>query len=200
MNKRLLGLAVVGLLVAASANAGVPSPTQSEASGPTGVQLQITPAGLGDNFGARGATVTVTVRDGNGDVIVGYPFQDMSLDANTDTDLTICPGGSTFDANTDANGQSTFSGNVAGGGQTQGGLRVLLGGTPVTGGLGSLIDIDVNSSDINKDLVVNIADVGQFASDFGAGVYSFRSDLVADGVLNIADVGNFATHVQEECP
>jgi hypothetical protein len=190
------------LLFAASANAGVPSPSQSEAAGPAStITIQITPAALGSNLGAVGATVTVTVRDGNGDVIVGYPFQDMSLDDDGNGDLNFCPGGSTADANTDINGQSTFSGNLAGGGFSQAGLRVLLGGTPVTGGptLG-LIDIDVNSADLNGDRTVNIADVGQFAFDFGAGVYSFRSDLVADGVLNIADVGNFATHVQEVCP
>jgi hypothetical protein len=192
------------LFFAASANAGVPSPSQSEAAGPATLKvIQITPAALGSNLGAVGATVTVTVRDGNGDVIVGYPFQDMSLDCDIDVQLNFCPGGSTADGNTDINGQSTFSGNLAGGGWSTAGLRVLLGGTPVTNGGGiaaGLLDIDVNSADLNGDRTVNIADVGNFAADFGAGVYSFRSDLVADGVLNIADVGNFATHVQEVCP
>lgn len=201
MNKRLLGLAVAGSMVlglAATANAGIPDLTNSTASGPgSTVQILITPAGLGTNLGAASATVTVTVEDGNGDPIAGYPFQDMVLDDNQTNELNICPGGSTADGNTNASGVATFSGNIAGGGYTEAGLQVFLGGSPLTQ---AALDFKVNSPDINGDRTVNVSDVGAFAGDFGSGSYVFRSDFVADGVLNISDVGRFATAVQEVCP
>ena len=201
MNKRLLGLAVAGSMVlglASSATAGVPDLTLSTAAGPASlVQVQITPAGLGSNLANSGATVTVTVVDATGTAIAGYPFQDMTLNDIGNGDLNICPGGSTADANTNASGQATFTGNIAGGGQTQAGLQVYLGGSPLNG---AALSIDVNSSDINGDRTVNISDVGLFATDFASGGFAFRSDFVADGVLNISDVGNFATHVTEVCP
>lgn len=201
MNKRLLGLAVAGSMVlgmAATATAGVPDLTLSTAAGPAStVTVQITPAGLGGNLGALNATVTVTVLDGNGTAIAGYPFQDMTLNDIGNGDLNICPGGSTADANTDASGQSTFSGNIAGGGFTQAGLQVYLGGSPLNG---AALNIDVNSADINGDRRVDIADVGEFASDFQSGGVVFRSNFVFDGQLSIADVGEFATHIGETCP
>lgn len=201
MNKRLLGLAVAGSMVlglAATATAGVPDLTQSTAAGPAStVQVQITPAGLGTNLGSAGATVSVTVRDANGTAIAGYPFQDMTLNDIGNGDLNICPGGSTADANTNASGESSFSGNISGGGFTQAGLQVYLGGSPLNG---AALNIDVNSADINGDRAVNISDVGEFAADFISGVLVFRSNFVADSQLSISDVGEFATHLGETCP
>jgi hypothetical protein len=187
---------VLGL--AATANAGIPDLTNSTAAGPAStVQVLITPAGLGSNLAARGATVTVTVRDGNNDPIAGYAFQDIVLDGAISSDLNICPGGSTADGNTDASGVATFSNTIAGGGFTQNGLQVYLGGQPLNG---AALNIDVNSPDINGDRTVTVSDVGAFAGDFGSGSFVFRSDFVPDGVLNISDVGRFATAVQEVCP
>ena len=168
----------------------------------TGVQtcalpILINPDGSGSNLGDFGATVAVTVRDGNGTAIAGYPFQDMTLNDIGNGDLNICPGGSTADANTDASGQSTFSGNIFGGGQTQAGLQVYLGGSPLNG---SALNIDVNSPDINGDRQVIVDDLGLFAADYRSGGFVFRSDLFADGVLNISDVGAFAERYQTFCP
>ena len=201
MNKRLLGLAVAGSMLlglATSATAGVPDLTQSTASGPAStLQILITPAGLGSNLGTAGATVTVTVRDANGTPIQGFPFQDVTLNDNGTDELNICPGGSVADANTDASGVTTFTGNIFGGGFTQNGLQVYLGGNALAG---PALSIDVNSCDITGDRAVNISDVGEFAVDFGSGGFVFRSDFIDDGELNIADVGEFAIHNQEVCP
>jgi len=203
MNKRLLGLAVAGSMVlglAVSATAGVPDVEVSTATGPASTTtVLITPAGLGDDLGAAGATVTVTVLDTNGDAIAGYPFQDVVLDDSGDSSLNICPGGSTADGNTDAFGVTTISNPVAGGGSTQNGLRVYLAGDAITGVLNPALDIQVNSPDIAADRVVNLTDIGAFATDF-SGAYAFRSDFVFDGVINLSDIGRFATSVGEVCP
>lgn len=198
MNKRLLSLAVVGTMVlglAVSAGAGVPDPTQSSASSNSGTIL-ITPAGLGTSLALKNVIVSVTVIDANLAPIAGYPFQDVVLDDAGTNDISLCPGGSVADANTNALGQTTMSGNISGGGWTQSGMQVYLGGIPLNG---LNLDIDVNSPDMNKDRIVNVADVGEFAIDF-SGAYAFRSDFIADGTLNIADVGEFAIHNSETCP
>ena len=46
--------------------------------------------------------------------------------------------------------------------------------------------------DINGDGVVNLADVGLFASLFFSGAYQAAIDFNCDGVLNLADIGIFA--------
>lgn len=199
MNKRLLGLAVAGSMILglSTANAGVPSTVQSTASGPTtATQILITPAGLGDILGGvPGGTVTVTVRDADGNPIAGYPFQDMTLDDIGNGDLNICPGGSVADANTNASGVSTFTGAIAGGGFSQAGVQVYLGGNPLAG---AALPFEVNSPDITGDRVVNVQDLGQFSTDFGSN--TFKSDFSGDGVVNLSDVGIFSVAFLEVCP
>lgn len=47
-------------------------------------------------------------------------------------------------------------------------------------------------ADINGDGVVNLADIGLFASLIISPVYDPRVDLNCDGVVNLVDVGLFA--------
>lgn len=198
INKRLLSLAVAGTMLlglTSLAAAGIPDDTLSTATSAAGTIL-VTPAGTGDVLANKGLTISVNVRDANDDPIQGYPFQDTWVDDIGNGDIALCQGGSVADANTDANGDTTISGAFAAGGFTQAGLQVYLAGTPLTG---AALGIDVNSCDITKDLVVNLADVGEFATDFG-GAYNFRSDFVADGVINLADVGELGIHNGEVCP
>ncbi len=199
INKRLLSLVAAGILVlglSSLAMAGIPDPGNSTASSGSGC-LNITPAGNGSSLGAAGLTVTVTVIDGNTDPIPGYPFQDIWLDDDGSGDIALCQGGSVADANTNAAGVTTISGPIAGGGWTQGGMQVYLAGVSLSG---PALLIDVNSQDINGDITVNLADLGDFAGDFSNGSFDFRSDFTCDGTENLADVGGFASANGESCP
>lgn len=204
MNKRLLSLAVAGTMLlglAGFATAGVPDDTQSTATVATaGATILVTPAGAGETLASKGATVTVTVADVNGDVIAGYPFQDIYLDDFVPGQISLCQGGSVADGNTNALGQTTISGAIAGGGFTQSGMNVYLAGTPLAWPVGvNGLDINVVSCDINGDLKVDLGDIGDFAIDFN-GAYNFRSDFIFDGIINLADVGELAIHNGEVCP
>lgn len=200
MNKRLLGLIAAFVLVlgmTSLAMAGIPDPTQSTASSATGC-FDMTPAGTGQTLGNEGLTISVTVVDGGNIPIPGYPFQDIWWDDNGNGDLALCQGGTVADGNTNGSGFTTISGAAAGGGWTQAGVRVYLAGVPVTGS--PALGIEVNSPDINGDIVVNLADLGDFAADFNDPAYNFRSDFTCDGAENLADVGDFAVANAQSCP
>lgn len=201
INKRLLSLVAAASLVlgmTSLAMAGIPSPANSTAGSAAGC-FDITPGGNGPTLGNEGLTISVTVVDGGGLPIPGYPFQDIWWDDNGNGDIALCQGGSVADANTDGSGNTTISGATAGGGWTQAGVRVYLAGVPITS-TGSLLAIEVNSPDINGDITVNLVDLGTFAADFNAPAYNFRSDFTCDGFENLADVGRFAIHNAEVCP
>lgn len=198
MSKRLLSLAVAGSMLlglAGLASAGVPDAGLSSSSSAGSGTLLITPAGTGKTLGGIGCTVTVTVRDATGTPIAGYPFQDVFLDDAGTSEISLCQGGSTADFNTNASGVTTMSGGIAGGGWTQNGLQVHLAGVAI----GVALPINANSCDINGDLVVNLGDVGDFATDF-SGAYNFRSDFQFDGVVNLGDIGELSIHNGETCP
>jgi hypothetical protein len=184
----LLGLAVM-------ASAGVPDAGLSSSSAAGSGTLLITPAGNGNTIGGIGATVTVTVVDGTGTPIAGYPFQDIYLDDAGTAEISLCQGGSTADGNTNAAGVTTISGGISGGGFTQSGLQVHLAGVAI----GLALGINAVSPDNNGDLLVNLADFGNFGSDFGSG-YAFRSDYDSNLVTNLGDFGTFGTAFDTSCP
>lgn len=199
INRRLLSLAAAGVMVlglASLALAGIPDPTNSTASSGSGC-IDITPGGNGPTLANEALTISVHVEDGTGTPIPGYPFQDMWWDDNNNGDLAMCQGGSVADANTNGSGDATISGAAAGGGWTQNGVQIFLAGVSLNG---PALGIDVNSPDINGDLVVNLVDLGSFSADFNNPAYNFRSDFTCDGTENLADVGRFAIHNAESCP
>ena len=57
----------------------------------------------------------------------------------------------------------------------------------------------VNSPDITGDGQVSLHDLSQLATDF-FGAYHFRSDLQRDGVINLSDVGRLAAGMGAQCP
>lgn len=198
MSKRLLSLAIAGSMLlglAGLASAGVPDPGLSTSSAAGSGTLLITPAGNGNTLGSIGAVVTVTVVDGTGTPIAGYPFQDIYLDDAGTAEIALCQGGSVADFNTNAAGVTTISGGISGGGFTQAGLQVYLAGVAI----GAALPINANSPDINGDLVVNLADIGSFAADF-TGAYAFRSDFDANGEINLGDLGVLASNNNQSCP
>ncbi|RKZ14134.1 hypothetical protein DRQ50_09500, partial [bacterium] len=159
------------------------------------VSIFVLPDGSGDPLsnahifgdGQADATITLTLRDGYGIPIAGYPAEDMWLETEMGG-LRFCEGSGIADANTDANGITTFSGPFRGGGYSDldGGepLFVVVAGDILTSGPG--FQIGFNSADINGDLQVDAADEDLFTSDF-FGSYNYRSDFNWDGVVDISD-------------
>lgn len=203
--KRLLSLAASALMVIGAASlaaAGIPDETVSTASSAAGC-LRITPNGFGETLSSKGLTVTVTVLDGNGDPIAGYPFQDVGLADNAGgADISLCTSGWVSAANTNASGVTTVTGSGFGGGSTQGGMRATVAGVRITGSIA--LDIDVVSCDMDGDLDVDLVDLSSvpngFAARFQNGVYNFQSDFNCDGVENLLDVTKFAIDNGTVCP
>lgn len=199
-NRRLLSLFVAaGLILGLSgvAMAGIPDAGYSSVLGGAGT-LMIAPNGQGETLAQFTQTIDVNVRDGNDLPIANFPAQDVWLDDAGSGDINLCQGGSVADADTDANGDTTISGTASGGGWTTNGMSVYVSGVAITGGDGPTISLDVNSPDINGDRIVDLIDVGLFASDLLA--YQFRSDLVFSGVIDLSDVGRFASFINAACP
>lgn len=162
--------------------------------------ILVVPDGSGPTLASEGHVVWFRVVDRGGSPIEGYPFQDLML-ARLDgtTQVIPCPGGAVADANTDANGESTFSGALAAGGWTDETLYIHAAGVPAVD-LPPL-QLTVNSPDLDGNHMVNLQDIGAFALDFASG-YAFRSDIGGDldGTLNLADVGVLAIHNGKSCP
>ena len=197
MMKRLLSLAIAGLVAVGMtglAMAGIPDLDNSSASSPTGC-IEISVDGSGTAIGAAGMTVTVTVLDGNGDPVVGYPFQDVWLgDTLGGTEIVLCNGGSTANGNTNASGVTFITGAVAGGGTTTTGMNVYLAGAPLNG---VILPISASNPDLNGDLAVTTAGdlqpvPGGFANLYLNGVYDSEDDFNFDGTENLLDVTRFA--------
>jgi len=213
MMKRLLSLAVAGLVAVGMtglAMAGIPDLDNSTASSPAGC-VSISVDGTGTAIGAAGMTVTVTVRDGNGDPVVGYPFQDVWLGDNAaGTEITLCNGGSTAAANTNASGVTTITGAIAGGGTTNvgngGGMQVYLAGVPLNG---AGLPISASNPDLNGDLQVTTGGdlqpvPGGFANLYLNAGYDIEDDFNCDGTENLLDVtrfaGQWAANPPVQCP
>ena len=165
-----------------------------------GATIMVCPAGDGPPFtevsdGAGNvvdATITVHVVDWYGDPVVDFPAEDVWLES-TQGNLAFPIGGNIADHNSDANGETVFQEPLPAGGYTLPGegVQIYIAGSP----LNQLpLDLRFNSPDINGDLVLDLADLTLFASDYLGGVYVARSDLYADGVLNLSDFARFVVH------
>ena len=175
----------------------LPDPYLSSATSAPGT-INITPGGHGLSLADEGLTVQVTIVDTGGMPVPSFPFMDLWLDDSGTGDISLCPNGCVADTDTDANGRTTISRAACGGGWTVSGLRVWIAGDPIMGT--PALDINVNSPDLNGDLVVDILDLANFAIDYADPTYNFRSDMTCDGIENIADIGEFAMHYGETCP
>jgi hypothetical protein len=201
MNKNLLSLAVAGSMLLALASvasaSGIPDHTTSTASSAGGI-VMITPGSTGGSLASAGATITVTVLDAASLPIPGFPFQDIYLDAAVGIEVSLCQGGSTADANTDASGMTTISGVIGGGGHTlsdAGFTQVYINGAPLSG---PGLPVALNSPDINGSLGVDLVDLGLFGDDFGTG--GWRSDFSPSGFVDLTDFSKFGLAYGESCP
>ena len=142
------------------------------------------------------ATLRVRLTDPNTGVsLSNFPREDIRLIA---PGVSGCEGGVPADADTDVNGETTFVLPLRAGGNTgAGGLEIAVRDVPSLTVVGAS-DLRMNSPDINGDLVVDLADVGTFAADFG-GAYAYRSDFVWDGVIDLRDIGALAPTLGVAC-
>jgi hypothetical protein len=146
------------------------------------------------------ATLTLTLT-GDGEPIVGWPAEEIWLEA-TSGNLLTCVQGACADHPTDAQGQTTFTLPLLAGGHTALDLNARIYGV-VSGepGLQSLVDVQVNSPDLSGDLVVNLTDVAMFASQYMVpGGYTYAADLYWDGRLNLSDLALMAAGFATGCP
>lgn len=210
--RKIMGLFVCTLIlgVASFASAGVPDLGNSEATMPNFaggsiVSLFNLPNGGGKAFteaqvpgGAIvDATIEVVIRDGNNNVIAGFPGEDLWLES-ADGGMVACIGGTTADGDTDANGLTDWTNALNAGGSSEALCYIMVSGDALTS-VGSEMALHFNSADINADGTVNLSDVGEFATYF-SGAYSYVADFFFDGILNLPDVGLLATGVGGSCP
>lgn len=142
------------------------------------------------------ASITLHLRDCYDIPIAAFPREDMWLES-ADGGLSMCVGGTTADADTDAQGIATWTQPLAAGGSSQALCQVMINGLALPYSPGLLLHF--NSPDINGDGAVNIMDVPLMAADFyGAG--SFRSDLARDGRTDLGDIVKFAQALGSSCP
>lgn len=196
--------------VASFATAGVPDLGNSEAtmpnySGVDALSLFNLPNGGGSSFDAAqlpdgtfaDATIVVTIRDGNNDVIAGFPAADLWLES-ADGGMVACVGGAQADGDTDVDGVTDWNNPMNAGGFSLANTYIMVSGDALTS-VGSEMALYFNSADMNGDGIVNLADVGSFSTVF-YGAYDFSADFFADGVVNLADVGLLATGIGGACP
>jgi hypothetical protein len=212
MMKKFTGIFACALIVgvASFATAGVPDlglSTASTASGPAQNPVMFNlPNGAGSAFTAAGivggtidATITVTLLDGGSVPVANYPSEDLWLeteDLSQEYLWAACIGGTTADADTDVNGQTTWTTPLRAGGASESLTFVMVNGAALAGGL----TLRHNSPDINGDGKVNLSDVPEFVGDYFGGTNPFRTDLQYDGNVNLSDVVKVSQGLGAECP
>lgn len=208
---------VPALLILASAASlqagGIPIQPYAEVTvaTPGPLSLFCTPAGGGqpltEAFGPAGqiadGTISMILYEDIppfGSPVPFYPREDMWL-FDTGGGLAFCPGGTIPDADTDADGWTSWTRPLRAGGQvdTAAGseLAVMVNGWIL--GEGMLADYRTNSSDFNGDGAVNLTDVAIFSTAY-FGPYSYDYDLRRDGVVNLSDLALLAATYGDQCP
>jgi hypothetical protein len=192
-------LIVLSFCPSAVARAGWPDYAPSEIQAVPG-DFYMVPSGSVPSLEEQGVGIELWLRDANQGPVAGLPAQDLWLEPETG-ELSWCVGGNIADASTDAEGYTTFRRALAGGGWTESGLVIRAAGemipkTPY--GSDYVLDLRVNSPDINGDLQVDLGDISLFAEDLAS--YHFRSDYDHDGQVNLSDIAILASWIGDRCP
>jgi hypothetical protein len=210
--RKLTGVFSIALVIGAAslAVAGVPDLGLSTAStaaggGVTPVMYNL-PNGLGSTFanagsvgGAVNATITLTVLDGGGVPVANFSAADMWLEKAAGAgNFAACTGGTVADLNTNAAGVTTWAAPLRAGGWSNVNTLVVINGSALTSSSGLVLWH--NSSDLSGDGSADLSDIGEFATDFFGGVYSFRADLSYDALVDLGDIGVLASGVGAVCP
>lgn len=209
-------LLVLAALAPATARADWPpmfwqEVSTAETAAPVGVQpvLYNLPDGSGAPFTqARivngvivNATITLHLRDGGLNPIVGVPAEDMWLEKEVVAgtgNFAPCLGGTLADGPTDQDGVARWARPLRAGGWSTSRTLVVVWGAALATNTGLVLRH--NSPDLNGDLVVNLADVPLFAADFMSGGNALRSDLQYDGVVNLSDIPRLSGALGAGCP
>jgi hypothetical protein len=211
------------LSFASLAAAGVPDLTLSQCTTDAGAAVSVYT--LPDGTGARideayafggaltDATIRLTLVDGNGTAINGYPRTDMWLesinsvpgsDAAGGNGLRLCVNGSQADFDSNVDGMTLWRLPVFGGGASDPDAAVaeLTNIVVSEGAVQCGLPVYWNSPDINGDLDPNVGDVGLFAQDFfghndsGVPIEDvYRSNFFWDANMNLADIALLAQGV-----
>jgi len=206
VRRKLVSLFVCSLVMGtvSMAVAGIPDLSLSTATTAAGSQVSVystnlvgtsktllqaqTVAGVVTN-----ATITLTLKDGNGDPIFNYPFEDLWLATSLGGFTSCVP--SLANASTNNLGITTFVGANLGRGHSNRTLGettvVMIAGTPLTG---SGLAILFNSADIDNNNVVNLLDLGQFIAAYKGspiGGDNYYANYNYDASVNLLDLGVF---------
>lgn len=215
--RKLVGVFTITLILcgASIAAAGIVDLQESTAAAATAGSLSLfcLPSGLGSPFadgyvygGTGGAgsvvvaadcTVTLTLRDTDGVAIPNFPFEDVWMEWADETNLFVCVGGTTCDANSDEFGVTTWDNGLQIGGWSDSLASVMVNGDALTSGT---IPLSINSADLNVDGIVNLVDVGRFSTAFSAAVVDYAADFACDGRMLVSDVSKMAQGVGAGCP
>jgi len=174
-------------------------------SGPEMATVMVVPDGSGTPLSAASlangaiidATITLYVNDCYDQPIAAFPREDMWLES-LDQGLISCVGGSIADANTDADGVTTWSRPLQAGGASQTACAIFINGSAVM--YPSSLPLQFNSPDINGDGLINLTDVSLLAGDYYSSTYQFRSDFARDGNINLSDLAKFVPALGANCP
>lgn len=206
VRRKLVSLFVCSLVMGAvsMAVAGIPDLTNSTATTAAGTQVSVycsSVPGVGQTLlqgkNAAGvvtnATITLTLKDGNGDPIFNYPFEDLWLATSLNGFVSCTP--TLANGSTNALGMTLFTGANVGKGHSDrnGGEKtvIMIAGTPLSG---SQLDILFNSADINADNVVNISDTVLYVTALkGLAADNYYANFNYDGVVNISDTVVYVT-------
>ncbi len=138
-----------------------------------------------------------------GDPIWNYPNEDVWLLVGQGSQGTVtgCNNG-VFnpDDPSDSDGRMWFSEPLRGGGWSIQGGVFYLNGEPARdpqGALFPVLEYQINSPDINGDLVVDITDIALFVQ--GLGNYHYRFDYNFDGFVGLSDIALFTQSLGSEC-
>lgn len=185
------------LCISAPAIAGIPcEELRGYTEGGYRVAL-ISPAGIAPSLAEQGIVIHVEIMDCTPAPIVNFPAQDIWVDDMGTGEISLCPGGSIADANTDEYGHTTISGPIYGGGHSEGGTLVWVNGLPADGA--GPMPLNFVSPDIDGDLDVDLYDFTIFGMDYGKSGVA-RSDLVPDGIISLYDFSAFGQYYGESCP
>lgn len=160
-------------------------------------------------------TIIVRLRSTNGISVQNYPRQYIVLVGGGQLhDCQVLSGGSGgnsafvfADANTDANGYTTFTLSTPFycGGQLNAGqdVTVLINNNSGLGGYWQYIDsgqtLEIRTADFDGDGTVGLSDTAIFAAAMG-GPYDARADLNFDGFVNLSDLPLYSAAYGVQCP
>ena len=189
------------------ATTGVPDPWTSFAympgitnetvflfSNPNGQGIPLNAAQIYNDGSIVDATIVLELRDAYGSPIPHFPLEDIWLES-MDGNMAPCIAGTCPDTGTDNQGITMWTTTLRAGGYSRSGCYVMVNGMPVQQPPFALY---FNSADVNGDGIVNLNDLGLFATSFFH-EFSYSVDFYNDGVLNLVDVGRFASAYGSAC-